>query len=347
MPGNWKVPDLIVHRTMLDFDANVAMPWHVADYSIDKLIWPLIPSGQEIIGLVDTGISQSHFQAGQLKGKVIDVRDFTGSAYGPWDANGHGSHTAGIMVANDFGVARTCAKLLSAKALGDDGSGSDEGIAAAIDWCVHNGAKLINLSLGSEFPSPQINAAVQRAVLAGAWVVFAAGNSSGPVEYPAKDWGGISAIGRDRQLASFSCFGAEVYATAPGVQITSLSRGGGYAVLSGTSMAAPWLTGMLACKRAFDAQRGVTPPVTRDEWINWLGVDSDDLGVLGRDARFGVGVLNSQKFAQIDSVPPQPGPSQPVPALPGKDIGIAVTTDGVNWFRVPQGTKLVPIKVAA
>lgn len=343
-----RVPDYIVHRSMLDFDANVAMPWHVADYKIDTLIWPLV-TGEEIIGLVDTGVSKTHVDSGQLKGQVIHAADFTNSQYGPYDANGHGSHTSGIMVAKDFGIASKCAKVVSAKCLGDDGSGTDQQIAAGVDWCVHQGATIINLSLGSDSSSPIINAACQRAIDKGCWVVFAAGNSSGPVEYPAHDFGGISALTRERTLATFSCYGAEVYAAAPGVQITSLSRGGGYAVLSGTSMAAPWVTAVLACKRAYDVQRGKTPPRTKAEWVSWLASDSDDLGTPGRDAQFGVGVLNASKFAELPLPPPVVTPvSPPTPSIPPSinNVGMAVTTDGKTWFRVPPGTQLVPLKVA-
>lgn len=343
-----RIPPYIVHQKMLDFDASVQMPYHIADYQIDKLIWPLV-KGNEIIGLVDTGISQTHLNGGQLQGQVLHAQDFTNSQYGPYDANGHGSHTAGIMVAKDFGLARTCAKLVSAKCLGDDGSGSDESIANGIDYCVEQGATLINLSLGSDFPSPTIDAAVQRAMAEGVWLVFAAGNSSGPVEYPAKNFGGISAIGRDKSLASFSCFGAEVYATAPGVQITSLSRGGGYAVLSGTSMAAPWITGFLACKRAYDRQRGFSPPKSKDEWLGWLPTDCDDLGVAGRDARFGFGVPSASKFVQADAPAPAPQPpSPPTPTIPPATAPrLGYSTDGgKTWWQCPPGTAYVPLKVS-
>lgn len=345
----FRIPPFIVHRSMLDFNAAVDMPWHVADYQIDKLLWPLV-TGSETIGLLDTGISQTHVQSGELQGQVIHAKDFTNSQYGPYDANGHGSHTSGIMVAKSFGVAHTCAKVVSAKVLGDDGSGSDDQIVAGIHWCLDQGAKILNLSLGSEYPSPQINGALQEAYQQGVLACCAAGNSSGPVEQPAANPFvlAVSALTRERTLASFSCYGAEVDTCAPGVQITSLSRGGGFAVLSGTSMADPWITAMLACKRAYDVNRGVTPPKTIDEWTAWLTKDSDDLGVAGRDTKFGVGVPNAAKFADVAPTPPVTLPtSPPTPTMPQPSVGVCVTTDGQNWFRVPAGTKLTPVKVSA
>lgn len=344
-----RTPPFIVHQSMLDFDASVQLPWHVSDYSIDKLIRPLV-TGQEIIGLIDTGVSQTHVQSGELLGQVIHAADFTNSQYGPYDANGHGSWCAGAMVAKSFGIAKNCAKVVSAKALGDDGSGSDQSIVAAIKWCVDAGAKLLNLSLGSEFPSPSINGILKEMAQQGVFAVCAAGNSSGPVEQPAANPFVLadSAITRERTLANFSCYGAEVDVCGPGVQMTSLSRGGGYAVLSGTSMSSPWITAILACKRAYDVQKGVSPPNSIDQWTAWLTTICDDLGVAGRDAKFGMGVPNAAKFAAVTPPPVvQPPASPPTPAVPKDSIGIAVTTDGTNWFRVPPGTKLVPLKVAA
>lgn len=347
--NEWRIPPPILHRKILAFDPSAALPWHITDAQIDKLIWPLV-KGNEIIGLCDTGISEEHFKRGELQGQVLHGQDFTNSGGGPWDHHDHGSFCAGLMVAKSFGIAKNCAKIVSAKVLGDDGSGTDQSIAAGIRWCVEQGATIISLSLGSSSPSPLINAAVDFAISRGCWCVFAAGNSSGQVEFPARDYGGISAVTRERTLAVFSCFGAPVYACEYGVEISSLNKDLGGMTMSGTSMSTPMSAAWMAVKRAYDVMQGKTPPKTKAEWIAWLTEDSDDLGTPGRDAQFGVGIVNASKFAKVPLppvvVPPvsPPTPSMPPPAA--GSVAMAMSPDGKNWWRVPAGTKLEPLKVA-
>ncbi len=201
--------------------------------------------GQGIrVALLDTGLEHTHVD---LLGAVDDLCDFTGSPSGALDRVGHGTHTAGIVGArrNDrgvVGVAPEC-RLLIGKVLGDDGSGLDDSVAAGIDWAVQSGADVISLSLGAPTPSPAIAAAVSRAVAAGKFLICAAGNDgqSAGVNYPARfdDTVAVGAVQRDGRIAEFSSRGPEVDLCAPGEDILSTYLGGGYARLSGTSMAAP------------------------------------------------------------------------------------------------------------
>jgi subtilisin len=155
------------------------------------------------------------------------------------------------------------------------GSASSFAIAKGIDQAVKDGCDLLNLSLGGGQPDMVLKAAVDDARNAGALCVIAAGNGDrAPVSFPATDDMAIavSALGRkgtfpssaaeaddvaapygtDKAdfIASFSNVGPEIDATGPGVGIMSTVPGG-YAEISGTSMACPAVTG--AAARALSA----------------------------------------------------------------------------------------------
>lgn len=319
----WNLPPFIVHQTVLAADVT-QLPWHVAKFAIDREVWPKV-IGEQIVGVIDTGASQSHIEAGELTGQVKDVADFTRSRSGPWDVNGHGSHVAGIIAGKSFGIAKNCAKLLCAKALGDSGSGSDLSIASAILWCVDNGATVLNLSLGSPQSSPTINGMLREVSQQGVLCVCAAGNSGGPVEHPAVEEYvlAVTAIDEQMRLCSFSSRGTEADTCAPGGAILSLGRGGSFAVLSGTSMAAPWVAAMLAVKRSVDIAERREPLTDVDGVAAWLGSTAIDLGAPGRDWMFGFGMPDPSKLIAMIEVP--------APVVTSPDVGIVIEQRGTKW----------------
>lgn len=322
----WNIPEYHVHPSALS-DAMQSLPWSVENFGIPEHIWGHV-SGNQLVGVIDTGVSKTHVDAGELTGMVAEAADFTGSRNGQWDYNGHGSHVNGTICAKSFGIAKECAKLLSAKALGDSGSGSDRSIANAIAWCVNRGAMILNLSLGSNVPSPMINGILREVSQQGVICVCAAGNSGGPVENPAKEPYvlAVTAIDENMRLCSFSSRGDEADVTAPGGMILSLARGGAYQVLSGTSMASPWVAAFLACKRALDISRGVQPIKNVDQAIDWLTSSSTDLGAPGRDWMFGVGMPDPSKLIGVPPVLPMPPGS-----TPGVGIVVDILETGERW----------------
>jgi subtilisin len=127
-------------------------------------------------------------------------------------------------------------------------------------------------------------------------LVAAAGNSGGPVEHPAR-YGSViavSAIDAANQLASFSCRGPEVELCAPGVDVLSTVPGGGYARLSGTSMACPHVAGAPAL--AWSTHRFAPAGVALNVAIRrLLATTADNLGIPGRDDNFGFGRVGSPR----------------------------------------------------
>ncbi len=258
----WHIPEFPPPFTLSASDA-AQWSWGLKLGGIDRL-W-LKSKGKGVRwGILDTGIDAAH---PDFAGRIVAMRDFSGSAYGIDDRSGHGTHTAGTVGAADngrgvVGVAPEV-ELVIGKVLGDDGSGSTAGIAQGVDWCISKGCSGISMSLVSPYGDPALRAALLRAVAAGVFVVGAAGND-GPrpnsVGYPGK-WGDVTltvgAVDEAGALAPFSSRGPEVDCCGPGVKIMSCWPGGGYAVLSGTSMATPFVAGTIALLVAYRKQKGL------------------------------------------------------------------------------------------
>jgi subtilisin len=257
------------------------------------------------VAVLDTGIDYNHPDlAANYRGGVSFVPDESN----PMDYNRHGSHCAGIIAAalNGVGVVGVApaAYLYAVKVLSRSGSGNWSWLIAALDWCVKNGIHVASMSLGGAAPAA-VQTMCDLAFARGVLLVAAAGNSAGPVEHPAR-YGSViavSAIDGANQLASFSCRGPEVELCAPGVQVLSTVPGGGYARLSGTSMACPHVSGAAAL--AWSTHR--FPPAGLNTNVavrRLLAATADNLGLPGRDNNFGFGRVDAEQAAFEFAVPP-------------------------------------------
>lgn len=223
---------------------------------------------------------------------------------GPSDIDGHGTHVGGIIAArqNGGGVVGVApeAKLLVGKVLGDNGYGTAQQLVNGIRWAIDKKADIISMSLGSPIPSYEMHEAIKAAVEAGIFVICAAGNS-GPnldtVDYPAiyPETVAVGAIDRTRRIAQFSSRGKAVDIVAPGDNILSTYPPRGFAALSGTSMATPFVSGvvalMLSKHRTFGGQTAVK---TQAELIEHLRKTAIDMGMPGFDPYYGFGLINPE-----------------------------------------------------
>lgn len=262
------------------------------------------------VGIVDTGIDAAHED---LSGKVVDCaatapgllgliggNPTPSESRGCADDNDHGTHVAGTIGAkanNGVGVAGVSfnSSFGICKALhGAAGSGSTAGVANCITYLAGKGNRIISMSLGGG-ASTTLQQAVQSAWAggSGSLIVAASGNGgNSTANYPAAYPEVVSVAATDDQdaKASFSTFNDDVEIAAPGVDILSTRRGGGYVAFSGTSMATPHVAGVAAVI----ARNGGTPA----QWRTKLDASVDDLGAPGRDVNFGFGRVNLAKAAQ-------------------------------------------------
>lgn len=211
------------------------------------------------IYVIDTGINASH---SSFAGRIAPGFSAIPDGRGVEDCNGHGTHVAGTAAGNSIGVAQETI-VVPVRVLNCNGSGFGSDVLAGIDWVINThpgGPAVINLSLGGSF-SETLNRAVEAAVQRGFIVVAAAGNSGADActISPASASGviGVGASTQNDGYASFSNTGSCVDAVAPGESILSAWIGGASttAVLSGTSMAAPHMAGMVA--RFMQASPGI------------------------------------------------------------------------------------------
>ncbi|MFC7321859.1 S8 family peptidase [Halobacillus campisalis] len=273
--------------------------------------WGLTGKGINV-AVIDTGIDEEHPDLNIKGGKnFID----TSSSYD--DDNGHGTHVAGVIGAKDnsigiIGVAPQ-ANLYALKALDREGEGWEAEIIAGVQWAVENKMDVINLSLTSCKSSEAMRRVLNEAEKDGISVVAASGNKllcSGEylndVMYPARYSSVISvgAVDRNKERALFSYGGDSLDFVAPGESIYSTytgsqSGGGAYETLNGTSMAAPYVSGIIALhKQAF-------PNLSLGDIEQMMIDHSVDLGERGKDFKYGHGLIQSLERPFLD-VPTNP-----------------------------------------
>ncbi|MGC8780520.1 MAG: S8 family serine peptidase, partial [Anaerolineae bacterium] len=244
------------------------------------------------VAVVDTGVSLSH---PEFAGRILPGWDFVNSDSDPSDDNGHGTHVAGIIAAamnNGLGTTGLApnVSILPVKVLGAAKSGTWANVSLGIRYAADYGAKVINLSLGGTTPSTALLDAIRYAQSKGALVVAAAGNngSSAPF-YPAyyDEVVAVSATDEYDQYWTISNYGTWVDVAAPGSSIWSTywttSNPNGYGFMSGTSMAAPHVSGLAAL--IWSVNPTLSPAQVRDI-IQSTAVDK---GAAGFDPYYGWG----------------------------------------------------------
>jgi subtilisin family serine protease len=266
--------------------------WAVAPGSVLDLpaAWELAQGRGVTVAVVDSGVRIDHpdlapniwTNFNEIPGNGIDddhngyVDDVHGidltsrtSSQDLHDGWGHGTHVSGIVAAarNGQGVVGVApqAKIMVVKVLDDQGRGTTGQVAEGIRYAAANGAKIINLSLGSDADDPAMDAAIRDATASGVLVVASAGNQGRDTDtkpfYPASLAAPnlLAVASTDpnagRDLSGFSNYGQlTVQVAAPGGEILSTSKDGGYEDKSGTSMAAPMVSGVAALAAGVNPQ---------------------------------------------------------------------------------------------
>ena len=267
------------------------------------------------IAIIDTGVDLAH---PDLAGKIVPGYDFVNNDAQAQDDNGHGTHVAGIAAAssnNGIGVAGVSwgARIMPIKVLNASANGSFANAAAGIIWATDHGAQIINLSMGAYADSAIFHDAIDYAYNHGVMLVAASGNSgSNFVLYPAR-YANVMAVGATdsaNALAPFSNYGAEIDVVAPGVDIFSTWLGGNYQNDSGTSMSAPYVSGLAAILRGIP---GSGSPAN----LAWaMKSTALDLGAAGRDDYYGDGLIQMDAAIALLWVTETPTPTPTQTPLP-------------------------------
>ncbi|MBO9541698.1 S8 family serine peptidase [bacterium] len=263
-------------------------------------VWPKQKGSAEVIvAVIDSGIDGTH---PEFEGRLLPGYDFSEKqavAGGDRDGYGHGTHVAGVIGARQdngvgvTGIAPGC-KLLPVRIFNNSGHTTDGASTAAIIWAVDHGAKVINASWGSPSDSEAGRAAIKYAQDKDVVVVAAVGNTGKEWDpsYPAA-WPGVVAVAASNDQdgwASFSTWGDWITLAGPGDAILStypLSKGNGYRIMSGTSMAAPAVSAVAALVRSQH------PQLSQAQVIERLYATARDTVMTGKDKYVGHGRVDA------------------------------------------------------
>ena len=303
-------------------DTYYGRQWHYPKIGLPAA-WDVTTGGPVIVAVVDSGIRFDH---PDLAGVTVPGYDFLDNDLDPTDPGcpaqpaqpSHGTHVAGTVAAltnNGTGVAgvtwggASAVKIMPIR-VGGEISGTCgvvlmSLVANGIVYAADQGAKVINLSLGTYVHLQVVRDAVNYAVSRGVTLVAAAMNdNTGTVAFPAGYPGviAVAATACNDQRASYSNYGSHIWIAAPGGDVPdcdgdgypdwilstwwSPSAGSAYGYLRGTSMATPHVAGVAALL----ISRGITTP---DAIRNRLRDTAVDLGAPGWDPYFGYGLVNA------------------------------------------------------
>ncbi len=320
---SWAEPNGRVHTSGVtpNDDFYQTQQWNLRLIGLPEA-WVFTTGDANPIAVIDTGIDLDHSDlAARIWTNADEVPDngldddsngYVDDMHG-WNfvsgstlilgAN-HGTHVAGIAGAhtnNSIGIAGVSwqSPLMALQALNSNGDGTWADVAEAIVYAADNGARILNLSLGGEEASQTIEDAVSYARGQGCLIVAAAGNSKSqpaPVEYPAAlpEVLAVAATTDSDATWSYSNRGPEVDVAAPGATddprngIFSTSSYNQYAIMSGTSMATPHVSGLAALVWSLQ------PTLTADQVAHVIISTAHDVYTPGWDQRTGWGRIDAQ-----------------------------------------------------
>ncbi|MDQ3928595.1 MAG: S8 family peptidase [Chloroflexota bacterium] len=297
--------------------------WGVTQIKSEQA-WDVTTGNSDIVvAVLDTGTALNH---PDLEDKIVPGWDFVQNDSNPYDDEGHGTQTAGIIGAstnNGVGVVGMSwgARLMPIKVCSNEGRCEEEAIAAGIRWAVDHGARIINLSLGGDEDTDIMREATKYAVDRNVVVVASAGNEAdGKARYPAAYPGVVSvgATGRSDTFTGFSSYGDYVDVSAPGVGILSTGWEEGeltYSYANGTSFSGPFVAGVAALVWSSN-------PSLSAEQVGFVIMDSsDDLGDPGPDVHYGNGRLNAFRAVTMAKEGPRPARTATPVRTPGGGPG--------------------------
>ena len=320
-------PNYIAYAYWTPNDEFYSYQWHFPLINMPSA-WDIDPGGSPgvIVAVLDTGVAYEDYgpykRAPDLAGtNFLPGYDFVNNDSHPNDDNGHGTHVAGTIAQttnNSLGVAGIAfnCSMMPVKVLNVLGMGTYQQIADGIYYAVHNGADVINASLGGSFDSSTMYNAVRYAYDNNVVFVAATGNDNSILGYPAAydEVIAVGAVDINKDRAYYSNYGTGMELMAPGGDTSVDLNGDGYVdgVLQqtfsggdptnfdywfwqGTSMAAPHVTALIALIQSGWEASGIedSGPSRIESIRDVLHSTAEDLGVPGYDTVYGYGLIDA------------------------------------------------------
>jgi thermitase len=262
-------------------------------------VWNLTTGEGTTIAILDTGVDSDNED---LVDNLIPGYNFISDTTDTEDDHDHGTHVAGIAAAvidNEKGIAGLAghASIMPVKVIGKDGKYYNSDLAAGIIYAADNGAQIINMSMGGDNSSSDLEQAVNYAWNAGVFLCAAAGNDREErSDYPAacEHVMSVAASTPGDSRWSLSNYGETVQIYAPGLDIYSTMRGGYYDYRSGTSMACPQVAGLAALMYS------VYPEYSNQELWEQLIQTSDTIPYINRPRINAMKALGVTDIEEVD-----------------------------------------------
>ena len=298
----------IVKRKSSLSEVTSYVPWNLESIQADRVT----KTGKNIVvGIIDSGVNANH---PELQNALLPegFKDFVEpSNTEPKDETGHGTHVAGTILGRTIGIAKD-AKLIVARVFNKEGEASDEGLLAAGQWILEKKPQVVNNSWGGNRDDSFYDKIVEKWKAAGIVPIFSAGNTGsynaggeGSIGSPAslEDSFSVGALTKDDKLAKFSLRGPSKLTnkfkpeiSAPGVNILSADYKGGYVLKTGTSMAAPHVSGAVAL--ILEANRNLTVDKVEEILKSTATPLTDDHYISSPNMGYGYGKLNVFKAVE-------------------------------------------------
>jgi hypothetical protein len=334
MKGDSNIEYVEANPTLRCFDLTINDPNYDQQWALKAInapqAWGVTEGNSKVlIAVIDSGVE---FEHPDLLDNLVDGYNFLDEIQLPSDDYGHGTQVAGIIAAgrnNGIGIcglANGC-RIMPLKVLDDNGEGTCADVAKAIIYAADNGCKIINLSLGTYAWSEVLKASVNYAAAHDCIIIAAAGNDGSSERcYPAAWPSVISVAAVDRDLLScgFSNRGDYVDIAAPGKAVLTTTTNSGYELVSGTSAACAYVSGLAGL--AASANMTTTAKSIRAAFL----YTAQDVGDAGWEPETGMGVINcisalsEQQVSDIDIgiVDISVLPAKP---LPGQNVTVRAT----------------------
>ena len=285
-------------------DPSFALQWYLPRIHSLEAWGVTTGSASVVVAVIDSGVDAKH---PDLVGKLVPGWNFVKNNADTADLVGHGTTVAGTLAAasnNGIGVAGVswASLIMPLVAVNQNDYAAYSDIAAAIEYAINSGIRVINISIGGPGDSFTLQKAVDDAWRHDA-VIFgsAMNNASSAPHFPAASNHvvAVSATDANDHLAGFSNYGNWISLSAPGTNILTIENGGGYGFGTGTSFASPIAAGVAALCLA------INPALTNAALVALLEQTADDLGPPGLDTSFGWGRVNAYR-AVMAATPRRP-----------------------------------------
>src|SRR3990167_4961606 len=296
-----QLPDFQVEHVFATLSETI--DWGLTVSNIPAF-WKETDGKDVTVCVLDTGCP-THID---LKEAITDCKDFTDSSTA--DKQGHSTHVCGIIGARKnnigvIGVAPGC-NIIVGKVLSDNGQGNFDWLIKGLEWAIEKKADIVNMSLGANTSSDihPVKNAIEKCLKLGITLVTAVGNENSPtLNIPAR-YGTIAvgAMDKNKKKASFSNTGLGIGFVAPGVDIYSTWIDNQYVKSSGSSMAAPIISGICALilSKHKKNPQSKTPITNQSQMFEHLKRLVVDLGSPGYSKDYGYGLVDLSKYQDDD-----------------------------------------------